>query len=134
MHYGDEQFLSLNCILYKLLNIVYHICPEWPSIRITILSPWSMQLVEDCEDCFILVFLLYFISCDTFFPLFPVCQGTSNKLTQLGTFEDHFLSLQRMFNNCEVVLGNLEITYMQSSYNLSFLKVSSMNLILTRIQ
>ncbi|XP_033718673.1 epidermal growth factor receptor isoform X1 [Tursiops truncatus] len=51
-----------------------------------------------------------------------VCQGTSNKLTQLGTFEDHFLSLQRMFNNCEVVLGNLEITYMQSSYNLSFLK------------
>lgn len=51
-----------------------------------------------------------------------VCQGTSNKLTQLGTFEDHFLSLQRMFNNCEVVLGNLEITYMQSGYNLSFLK------------
>ncbi|CAM9827411.1 unnamed protein product [Rangifer tarandus platyrhynchus] len=51
-----------------------------------------------------------------------LCQGTSNKLTQLGTFEDHFLSLQRMFNNCEVVLGNLEITYMQSSYNLSFLK------------
>ncbi|KAB0363827.1 hypothetical protein FD754_007983 [Muntiacus muntjak] len=53
---------------------------------------------------------------------FHICQGTSNKLTLLGTFEDHFLSLQRMFNNCEVVLGNLEITYMQSSYNLSFLK------------
>ncbi|KAB1253761.1 Epidermal growth factor receptor, partial [Camelus dromedarius] len=51
-----------------------------------------------------------------------VCQGTSNKLTQLGTFEDHFVSLQRMFNNCEVVLGNLEITYMQNSYDLSFLK------------
>ncbi|KAK2096043.1 hypothetical protein P7K49_025077 [Saguinus oedipus] len=51
-----------------------------------------------------------------------VCQGTSNKLTQLGTFEDHFLSLQRMFNNCEVVLGNLEITYVQRNYDLSFLK------------
>ncbi|XP_020836941.1 epidermal growth factor receptor isoform X1 [Phascolarctos cinereus] len=51
-----------------------------------------------------------------------VCQGTSNKLTQLGTFEDHFLSLQRMFNNCEVVLGNLEITYVQKNYDLSFLK------------
>uniref|UniRef100_A0A8C5XTB3 Receptor protein-tyrosine kinase n=1 Tax=Microcebus murinus TaxID=30608 RepID=A0A8C5XTB3_MICMU len=50
------------------------------------------------------------------------CQGTSNKLTQLGTFEDHFLSLQRMFNNCEVVLGNLEITYVQRNYDLSFLK------------
>nr|XP_040147897.1 epidermal growth factor receptor isoform X2 [Ictidomys tridecemlineatus] len=51
-----------------------------------------------------------------------VCQGTSNKLTQLGTCEDHFLSLQRMFNNCEVVLGNLEITYVQKNYDLSFLK------------
>ncbi|EGW06709.1 Epidermal growth factor receptor, partial [Cricetulus griseus] len=51
-----------------------------------------------------------------------VCQGTSNRLTQLGTFEDHFLSLQRMFNNCEVVLGNLEITYVQRGYDLSFLK------------
>ncbi|VCW70627.1 unnamed protein product, partial [Gulo gulo] len=27
-----------------------------------------------------------------------------------------------MFNNCEVVLGNLEITYMQKNYDLSFLK------------
>ncbi|KAG8522346.1 Epidermal growth factor receptor [Galemys pyrenaicus] len=62
------------------------------------------------------------ISCDVFSPFVVVCQGTSNKLTQLGTFEDHFLSLQRMFNNCEVVLGNLEITYMQMNYDLSFLK------------
>ncbi|XP_015415172.1 PREDICTED: epidermal growth factor receptor [Myotis davidii] len=52
----------------------------------------------------------------------PVCQGTNNKLTQLGTFDDHFRNLQRMLNNCEVVLGNLEITYMQRDYDLSFLK------------
>nr|KAF6469320.1 epidermal growth factor receptor [Molossus molossus] len=51
-----------------------------------------------------------------------VCQGTNNKLTQLGTYDDHFLSLHRMLNNCEVVLGNLEITYMQRNYDLSFLK------------
>ncbi|XP_036897009.1 epidermal growth factor receptor isoform X3 [Sturnira hondurensis] len=51
-----------------------------------------------------------------------VCQGTNNKLTQLGTLDDHFLSLQRMLNNCQVVLGNLEITYMQRNYDLSFLK------------
>ncbi|EPQ02825.1 Epidermal growth factor receptor [Myotis brandtii] len=55
-------------------------------------------------------------------PANTVCQGTNNKLTQLGTFDDHFLSLQRMLNNCEVVLGNLEITYMQRDYDLSFLK------------
>lgn len=33
-----------------------------------------------------------------------------------------------MFNNCEVVLGNLEITYVQRNYDLSFLKVSAMSL------
>lgn len=58
---------------------------------------------------------------------FAVCQGTNNKLTQLGTYDDHFLSLHRMLNNCEVVLGNLEITYMQRDYDLSFLKVSALN-------
>lgn len=57
----------------------------------------------------------------------PVCQGTNNKLTQLGTFDDHFRNLQRMLNNCEVVLGNLEITYMQRDYDLSFLKVGSVS-------
>ncbi|XP_058930551.2 epidermal growth factor receptor isoform X2 [Kogia breviceps] len=66
--------------------------------------------------------LLFTVFLSSRLPPPRVCQGTSNKLTQLGTFEDHFLSLQRMFNNCEVVLGNLEITYMQSSYDLSFLK------------
>lgn len=35
-----------------------------------------------------------------------------------------------MLNNCEVVLGNLEITYMQRNYDLSFLKVSSGNLLI----
>lgn len=34
-----------------------------------------------------------------------------------------------MFNNCEVVLGNLEITYVQRGYDLSFLKVSSFNVV-----
>lgn len=53
-----------------------------------------------------------------------VCQGTNNKLTQLGHVEDHFTSLQRMYNNCEVVLSNLEITYVEHNRDLSFLKVS----------
>ena len=54
---------------------------------------------------------------------FTVCQGTNNKLTQLGHVEDHFTSLQRMYNNCEVVLSNLEITYVEHNRDLSFLKV-----------
>nr|AAB28540.1 Epidermal Growth Factor Receptor, EGF-R {extracellular domain} [chickens, Peptide Partial, 599 aa] [Gallus gallus] len=51
-----------------------------------------------------------------------VCQGTNNKLTQLGHVEDHFTSLQRMYNNCEVVLSNLEITYVEHNRDLTFLK------------
>uniref|UniRef100_A0A663LY94 Receptor protein-tyrosine kinase n=1 Tax=Athene cunicularia TaxID=194338 RepID=A0A663LY94_ATHCN len=35
---------------------------------------------------------------------------------------DHFTSLQRMYNNCEVVLSNLEITYVEHNRDLSFLK------------
>ncbi|XP_072858658.2 epidermal growth factor receptor isoform X1 [Pogona vitticeps] len=51
-----------------------------------------------------------------------VCQGTNNKLTQLASLEDHYNSLKRMYEGCEVVLGNLEITYMNDNYNLTFLK------------
>uniref|UniRef100_A0A8C5TMF6 Receptor protein-tyrosine kinase n=1 Tax=Malurus cyaneus samueli TaxID=2593467 RepID=A0A8C5TMF6_9PASS len=43
-------------------------------------------------------------------------------LTQLGHVEDHFTSLKRMYNNCEVVLSNLEITYVEHNHDLSFLK------------
>lgn len=68
--------------------------------------------------------LVYLLFHGAFF-LSPVCQGTSNKLTQLGNLEDHFISLQRMYSNCEIVLGNLEITYVERNYDLSFLKVSS---------
>ncbi|XP_067406463.1 epidermal growth factor receptor isoform X2 [Emydura macquarii macquarii] len=51
-----------------------------------------------------------------------ICQGASNKLNQLGSVEEHFISLQRMYNNCEVVLGNLEITNVVHGHDLSFLK------------
>ncbi|XP_072858661.2 epidermal growth factor receptor-like [Pogona vitticeps] len=51
-----------------------------------------------------------------------VCQGNSNKLTQLASFEDHYNSLKRTYEGCEVVLGNLEITYVKDNYNLTFLK------------
>ncbi|XP_042333118.1 epidermal growth factor receptor isoform X2 [Sceloporus undulatus] len=51
-----------------------------------------------------------------------VCQGTSNRLTQLGNVEDHYNSLKRMYEDCEVVLGNLEITCVDENYNLTFLK------------
>ncbi|RXM99933.1 Epidermal growth factor receptor [Acipenser ruthenus] len=55
-------------------------------------------------------------------PANPVCQGISNKLTRLGTHEDHYNNLVRMYRNCTVVLENLEITYVEENRDLSFLK------------
>lgn len=59
------------------------------------------------------------------FPIFPhaVCQGSNNKLTLLGTVEDHYQNLVKMYSNCTVVLENLEITYTSDQHDLSFLKV-----------
>ncbi|KAJ8010643.1 hypothetical protein DPEC_G00077220 [Dallia pectoralis] len=51
-----------------------------------------------------------------------VCQGTSNKLTQLGAEDEHYNSMVRMYTNCSVVLENLELTYTQDHHDLTFLK------------
>ncbi|MBN3324666.1 EGFR factor, partial [Atractosteus spatula] len=51
-----------------------------------------------------------------------VCQGLSNKLTLLGTSQDHYNNIVRMYSNCTVVMENLEITYVEKDYDLSFLK------------
>ncbi|KAM3860320.1 LOW QUALITY PROTEIN: melanoma receptor tyrosine-protein kinase-like [Diretmus argenteus] len=51
-----------------------------------------------------------------------MCQGVSNQLTLLGTFDDHYDNLVRMYSNCTVVLENLEVTYTQENHDLSFLQ------------
>ncbi|MBN3296323.1 EGFR factor, partial [Amia calva] len=53
---------------------------------------------------------------------FKVCQGISNKLTLLGSPDNHYTNLVRMYSNCTVVLENLEITYAEEYHDLSFLK------------
>ncbi|XP_053715073.1 melanoma receptor tyrosine-protein kinase-like isoform X2 [Synchiropus splendidus] len=51
-----------------------------------------------------------------------VCQGTSNQLTLLGTPDNHYQNLRRMFSNCSVVMENLELTYTLEHQDLSFLQ------------
>uniref|UniRef100_A0A674MIX0 Receptor protein-tyrosine kinase n=1 Tax=Takifugu rubripes TaxID=31033 RepID=A0A674MIX0_TAKRU len=46
----------------------------------------------------------------------------SNQLTLLGTRENHYDNMQRMFSNCSVVLENLEVTYTLEHHSLSFLQ------------
>ncbi|KAG7488810.1 hypothetical protein MATL_G00038350 [Megalops atlanticus] len=51
-----------------------------------------------------------------------VCQGNNNKLTRLGSADDHYRNMVRMYSNCTVVLENLEITYTKDYHDMSFLK------------
>ncbi|XP_061660769.1 melanoma receptor tyrosine-protein kinase-like isoform X4 [Syngnathoides biaculeatus] len=51
-----------------------------------------------------------------------LCQGMSNQLTLLGTRENHYDNMVRMYSNCSVVVDNLEVTYTLEHQNLSFLE------------
>ncbi|XP_048019191.1 epidermal growth factor receptor [Megalobrama amblycephala] len=68
----------------------------------------------------IFTLLLSWSFCAT--PEKKVCQGANNKLALLGTVDDHYQILVKMYSNCTVVLENLEITYMAEKHDLSFLR------------
>uniref|UniRef100_A0A4W6EXB6 receptor protein-tyrosine kinase n=1 Tax=Lates calcarifer TaxID=8187 RepID=A0A4W6EXB6_LATCA len=64
---------------------------------------------------------------NTVFPLFlslifPVCAGTENKLSTLSDLEQQYRTLRKYYENCEVVMGNLEITSIDRSRDLTFLR------------
>uniref|UniRef100_A0A3B5LEN4 Uncharacterized protein n=1 Tax=Xiphophorus couchianus TaxID=32473 RepID=A0A3B5LEN4_9TELE len=42
--------------------------------------------------------------------LCPVCPGTENKLSTLSDLDQQYRTLRKLYENCEVVMGNLEIT------------------------
>lgn len=52
-----------------------------------------------------------------------VCTGTDNKLSTLSDVDQQYKTLRKFYENCEVVMGNLEITSIERNRNLSFLKV-----------
>ncbi|XP_060754450.1 receptor tyrosine-protein kinase erbB-4-like [Neoarius graeffei] len=51
-----------------------------------------------------------------------VCEGTDNKLSTLSDLDQHYYTLRKFYENCEVVMGNLEITSIERNRNLNFLK------------
>lgn len=55
--------------------------------------------------------------------LYLVCPGTENKLSTLSDLDQQYRTLRKLYENCEVVMGNLEITSIDRNRNLSFLKV-----------
>ncbi|XP_048454643.1 receptor tyrosine-protein kinase erbB-4-like [Rhincodon typus] len=51
-----------------------------------------------------------------------VCAGTENKLSTLSDLEQQYRALRKNYENCEVVMGNLEITNIDRNRDLSFLR------------
>lgn len=62
--------------------------------------------------------------------LFAVCAGTENKLSSLSDLEQQYRALRKYYENCEVVMGNLEITSIEHNRDLSFLRVSGISVAL----
>ncbi|KAF4086597.1 hypothetical protein AMELA_G00085330 [Ameiurus melas] len=54
--------------------------------------------------------------------LHNMCTGTENKLSTLSDLEQKFRILRNYYENCEVVMGNLEITNIDHNRDLSFLR------------
>ncbi|NXA12954.1 ERBB3 kinase, partial [Sapayoa aenigma] len=53
-----------------------------------------------------------------------VCAGTLNGLSVTGDAQHQYQTLHKMYNNCEIVMGNLEIVLIDHTQDLSFLQVS----------
>ncbi|KAH1176079.1 hypothetical protein KIL84_020813 [Mauremys mutica] len=51
-----------------------------------------------------------------------VCAGTLNGLSVTGDAQHQYQTLFKMYNNCEIVMGNLEIVLIDHKQNLSFLQ------------
>ncbi|MGH0120620.1 UNVERIFIED_CONTAM: hypothetical protein FKN15_009985 [Acipenser sinensis] len=52
-----------------------------------------------------------------------ICAGTENKLSTLSDLEQQYRTLRKYYENCEVVMGNLEITIIDRNRDLTFLRV-----------
>uniref|UniRef100_A0A674MMD0 Receptor protein-tyrosine kinase n=1 Tax=Takifugu rubripes TaxID=31033 RepID=A0A674MMD0_TAKRU len=51
-----------------------------------------------------------------------MCAGTENKLSTLSDLDQQYQTMRKNYENCEVVMGNLEITSIDRSRNLTFLR------------
>ncbi|XP_071967601.1 receptor tyrosine-protein kinase erbB-2 isoform X2 [Engystomops pustulosus] len=51
-----------------------------------------------------------------------VCTGTDMKLLQPYNYENHYQTLRTLYQDCQIILGNLEITYLKENADVSFLK------------
>uniref|UniRef100_A0A669BG36 Receptor protein-tyrosine kinase n=1 Tax=Oreochromis niloticus TaxID=8128 RepID=A0A669BG36_ORENI len=58
----------------------------------------------------------------TNFRSLKVCPGTQNGLSSTGSQENQYNLIRNRYYGCEIVMGNLEITQIESNWDFSFLK------------
>lgn len=135
-----ENTLWAWTILYILLKwihwIVAYFCIYYhfaSSIMHGVKRHGLMESSASCTETLFLYILLQLlhicITSNSFFPLIflPVCAGTENKLSSLSDLEQQYRALRKYYENCEVVMGNLEITSIEHNRDLSFLRVSDIS-------
>lgn len=62
---------------------------------------------------------------DLIAPCVPaVCPGTQNGLSSTGSQENQYNLNKDRYNGCEIIMGNLEITQIESNWDFSFLEVN----------
>lgn len=122
-------FLSLSSHSFTISNVAWSFCPflsffiHYPNTFFSSLQPVNHELKY-----------FLFPLCFRHRPIFTwhislclslVCPGTENKLSTLSDLDQQYRTLKKLYENCEVVMGNLEITSIDRNRNLSFLKVWS---------
>lgn len=60
--------------------------------------------------------------------LTEVCPGTQNGLSSTGSQENQYNLIKDRYSGCEIIMGNLEITQIESNWDFSFLKVNKVPL------
>ncbi|XP_077428883.1 receptor tyrosine-protein kinase erbB-3b isoform X2 [Vanacampus margaritifer] len=51
-----------------------------------------------------------------------VCLGTQNGLSSTGSQENQYNLIKERYDSCEIIMGNLEVTQIESNWDFSFLK------------
>ncbi|KAM9828874.1 receptor tyrosine-protein kinase erbB-3b isoform 1-T3 [Syngnathus typhle] len=51
-----------------------------------------------------------------------VCLGTQNGLSSTGSQENQYNLIKERYDGCEIIMGNLEVTQIESNWDFSFLK------------
>uniref|UniRef100_A0A3P9INS5 Receptor protein-tyrosine kinase n=1 Tax=Oryzias latipes TaxID=8090 RepID=A0A3P9INS5_ORYLA len=78
------------------------------------------------EDQLPVIILLVVFSCGIRTELLQtheeVCPGTQNGLSSTGSQQNQYNLIKERYEGCEIVMGNLEITQIESNWDFSFLK------------